>query len=240
MSHLTALRLRLDYPYSLAALIFGATLLTYNAGLPYTRSRLLFLFRLVAVLLVLWSFYYLNITSFWFLLHLMLLSGFYALPQGFSATYSLRNIPFLKIFLIAYTWAAVTVILPYLSADLPINHYAIWQLFFARFCFILGITIPFDIGDYREDVRQGLRTLPQFVGLRQSKWLSYICLLAFVLLELSYFQSINYLLADTLTAGIGVLLTYYASPRAKRLYYKKYFDGLMLVYWVLFCLFCLY
>lgn len=71
----------------------------------------------------------------------------------------LRNIPGLKLFLIAFSWAGITVLFPLIQNYMSIR-ITDWITFIQRFLFVLVITIPFDIRDINYDNNE-LKTLPQ-------------------------------------------------------------------------------
>ena len=81
--------------------------------------------------------------------------------------FGLRNTPYLKIFLIAASWSISTVLLTYFENNLLIDQRFYLEIF-ARFFFILGITIPFDIRDLKFDNRR-LNTIPIVFGFDDSK-----------------------------------------------------------------------
>jgi hypothetical protein len=138
-----------------------------------------------AGLLVLFLFYWsFHLAHFWLLAHLGLISMLYSLPvvPGRQGWLLLRNIPLLKVFLIAYVWACVTVWLPLLGAGWPITSAAGWQLFGQRFLFILPLTIIFDIRDVDKDQVTATLTLPRLVGMGRAKAIAWSILLAYQVL----------------------------------------------------------
>ena len=135
-----------------------------------------------AGLLVLFLFYWsFHLAHFWLLAHLGLISMLYSLPvvPGRNGWQLLRNIPLLKVFLIAYVWACVTVWLPLLGAGWPIGSGEGWQLFGQRFLFILPLTIIFDIRDVEKDQAMNTLTLPRLVGVGRAKAIAWMILLAY-------------------------------------------------------------
>ena len=91
-------------------------------------------------------------------------------------SFRLRDIPFLKIFLIAFVWSYMAVIIPkveWLGWDV-LGWKDIWY-FLLQFVFILVITLPFDINDYRIDQLTSVKTIPGWIGIPYSKLLT-ICL----------------------------------------------------------------
>ena len=97
----------------------------------------------------------------------------------------LREVPGVKIFLIAFVWALV-------SVGLLVEEYQIgwktdvWFLFVHRFCFVFAITIPFDIRDLKYDSLQ-LKTIPTVFGEKKARYTAYAALGIYELLVISQF-----------------------------------------------------
>jgi len=80
-----------------------------------------------------------------------LLTGFYVLPPSISSKMTLRSLPGFKIFVIAFTWAGITVLFPLSQYDMV--DATIFWLFFQRFLFLIaftwaGITVLFPLSQY--------------------------------------------------------------------------------------------
>lgn len=82
-------------------------------------------------------------------------------------TFSLRSIPFAKIFLIAIVWAGISTWVPLSELNYPIFEH--WDRFLFHCAFIVFITLPFDMVDIQVDEVTGVRTIPQLLGLRNMK-----------------------------------------------------------------------
>lgn len=82
----------------------------------------------------------------------------------------LRRIPVLKSFLVAWVWAAGTVLL---AAD-EVDGVA-WLLVSVFFCFYLAIAIAFDLRDVEVDPPR-LRTMPKLFGTRAAKAMALLFL----------------------------------------------------------------
>ncbi len=95
---------------------------------------------------------------------------------------ALREIPLLKVFLIAGVWATVTVGLPVLALHRP------WAgalgLLGQRFLLVLALAIVFDIRDYGRDRRAGTRTFPGVLGVPGARRLALALLAASMALGL--------------------------------------------------------
>ena len=115
-----------------------------------------------------------------YLIPFALLTFFYGFPLPFKKN-PLRNVPGIKLFVIGFSFAGVTVIFPLVQNDisLSINH---WLTFIQRFLFIILITIPFDIRDLHCDMKS-LNTLPQRFGVKKAKMIGVLYAIFFVVLE---------------------------------------------------------
>lgn len=97
----------------------------------------------------------------------------------------LREVPGVKIFLIALVWALV-------SVGLLVQEYQlawttdVWFLFFHRFCFVFAITIPFDIRDLKYDQLQ-LKTIPGIFGEETARFIALVVLALYELLIILQF-----------------------------------------------------
>ena len=100
----------------------------------------------------------------------------------------LRRVPFLKIFLIAFSWSFSTLAFTYIESNLIFNSGFYFSLL-SRTCFILSITIPFDIRDTKYDMYK-INTIPLFFGVNFSKNLSLIFLIFYVLIDLYLYYKI--------------------------------------------------
>ena len=83
---------------------------------------------------------------------------------------AIREVPLLKVFLIAGVWAAVTVGLPALALHRPLA--SALGLLVQRLCLVVALAIVFDIRDYSRDRLAGLRTFPTQFGVAGAKTVS--------------------------------------------------------------------
>ena len=93
----------------------------------------------------------------------------------------LRDLPFIKIFLIAIVWTWLTLFLPTQYKNITL----ITLLTFERILFFIAITIPFDIRDFTVDGSIGVKTLIHQLGVKKSKILSQV-LLTFGMIILAF------------------------------------------------------
>ena len=180
------------YNLNLLLLIFFGTFLSYNyqrimfhlnlkKKLPnswFVRNNKLIFLIVVAATMFLFCFFQLkNITKLMVIL-VSSVSLFYPI---------LRKIPLLKIFLISFSWSFSTVALIYFENNLDFNQ-SYYVSIISRTCFILAITIPFDIRDIEHD-RFKLNTIPLVFGVEVAKKIAltflalYLCIECYLYLQ---------------------------------------------------------
>ena len=94
---------------------------------------------------------------------------------------NLRSVSGLKIYVIALVWSGVTVFLPLMNNDFTINFDVVITAV-QRFLFVIVLMLPFEIRDMRYDSIK-LATIPQKIGVKKTKIMGAIFLLAFFLME---------------------------------------------------------
>jgi len=158
---------------------------------------------------------------------------FYSLPVfGNKRTvFRLREIPYLKIFLIAFVWASSTILLPIIQSDNTFNNTHVIVMLVERFFFVFAITIPFDIRDIEADKQAGLKTIPLLINENKSLTISYLSLFVFFIISFFHYQILNYWLI-ILPLSISTLTTFIFlnSRKIRNLPYYHYgiLDGTML------------
>ncbi|MDP1728171.1 MAG: UbiA family prenyltransferase [Bacteroidota bacterium] len=122
-----------------------------------------------------------------------LITVFYSMPvyKVKKNIFRLREIHFLKIFLIAFVWSTITVLLPVIQSENSFNTNHIVLILTERFLFIFAITIPFDIRDMEIDRQSGLKTIPLLIGETRAYRLSNILLGIFFVICLFHYITHN-------------------------------------------------
>lgn len=162
----------------------------------------------------------------------------------------LRDLPGLKVILVALVWGVVTVVWPYTSIswrdicitgmtevqDMYIQYKDQAVLFFLIIVtlYIYAITIPFDIRDYLIDGAK-VRSLPVVLGIRRARIVAMLVLIPVVGICTAGFFFLHYLKAEFLMIALVCLPTAIviglATPRRHEYYYSLLTDGLLLVLW---------
>lgn len=150
----------------------------------------------------------------------------YTLPF-FPNRKNARNWAGVKIYIVSFCWVGATVFLPLLNANIiPTSNIGILSI--QRFILIFVLVLIFEIIDLRHD-NPNLRTVPQQIGVRNTKILGYFLLILFCGLELfnvnSRFSSFG------LIAVIALFLTFANEQRSK--YYTSFWvESIPIVWWV--------
>lgn len=147
---------------------------------------------------------------------------------------SLRNIPSIKIVLIAFVWASVTVLIPILNADIQID-FKVILIYIQRFLIIIVLTLPFDIRDFQFDKRH-LQTIPQLIGVERTKKFGFILMTIAMLIE--FFVTPNQISKSTFILMFLTLITLLqrASINQSKHYSAFWVEAIPIFWWSLFFL----
>lgn len=144
----------------------------------------------------------------------------------FGKYFSIRSIPYIKVFIVALTWSVITILPQIIDQAINLSEFKWRWLLFERFFFILSITLMFDVRDVHHDSKK-LYTFPQILGLKYSKWLSVFFLgiasIGLFNLELTPKQLLGVLLIYFLT----LFMVYWSEPDKDEVYYTGWFDGVI-------------
>ena len=157
------------------------------------------------------------------------LTALYTVPF-FPNTKNLRNWSGVKIYIVAFCWAGITLVLPLLDAGAPISA-DVYLKFTQRFLLIIVLILIFEIIDLREDDPH-LKTIPQQIGVRNAKILN-LCLLV-PLYFLEFFKStvdVRQLYANLFVTVTATLFTLYATPDRHK-YYTLFWVEAIPIFWL--------
>lgn len=236
--------------YSLLSFAFFSTLLAYNfqrifkfesiANNNSIRNQWLLNHKSTLYLLSTIGFLGTGISLFflpykiWFLLLIpSFFSIFYVVPVN-RKKQSFRDLPYLKIYLIAFSWAFVAALIPTLL------HETSWKLivglFFEKSLFVIALTIPFDIRDLDYD-HPRKKTIPQVLGTQKSIYLACVALFASIgISSWLFFQgyySIPVLSALVFSYLIALIVILQTKSNRHEMFYTGIIDGLFFVQFLL-------
>lgn len=244
------------------ALLFSSTLALYNFSIllakpqkpensPFRRVRWIFshyrltiTLTIISILSIIPLIFFLSSSSIILLVGLALISVSYSLPffSFQDKRYSLRNIPGVKLFLIALIWSLSCVLLPILEMEsnnetaISLNDTMI--LIVKRFLFIAAITVPFDIRDLFQDKSNDLKTIPVILGERKALLVCQGLLAAYLILLFMFTDSLNSnYFALTLCTIITGWLIFKSKWEKNEYYYFFYLDGTMILQFLILLIF---
>lgn len=228
---------------SLAYFVFFSTILSYNfirvirldsinsmiGNWIRSNKRSLIMLNSLCLMSIIYLLFFFSTLEFLFLVPFFLLSLFYVIPLT-AKIKGLRQIPGLKLIIISFTWAAVTVYFPLFSSNL-LESDELRIVFMQRLLFIMAITIPFDIRDTHLDVPD-LKTLPQLIGAGSSKAFAVFLIVVFQWLD--YYRTAHLGISFAVTGIVSVfsiLLILGARERQKRFYSSFWVESIPILWY---------
>lgn len=230
-------KLEIDYKFIL--FVFFSTLVSYNAQRLFRINSLtrfdnkswvvnhkkialtLTGLGLIGALITLTQF--LTIGVLVWLMPLGIISLLYSLKK-------LRDIPYLKIFLISISWGVLCGVIPFALAG-NYNPQTLILNFIIITCYITAITIPFDIRDLDLD-EETKKTIPQIMGV--SKAIKTALIILGISLFLFAFQfNLSQSLIYLLSCLISSYLIYNSSKEKPDIYYTLLIDGHIILQFLL-------
>jgi energy-converting hydrogenase Eha subunit A len=163
-----------------------------------------------------------------------LITFFYATPflpkkLFIDNKYNLRTIAGLKVYVIAFVWTVATVILPIINNNYPLD-FDLVTTAFQRYLYIVVLILPFDIRDLQYDSLK-LATIPQKIGIRNTKLLGLLLLALFFLSE--FFKdtlSISQVIITVIITIITGLFIVFCNEDRNRSYSAFWVEGLPIVW----------
>ncbi|WP_461589375.1 UbiA prenyltransferase family protein [Winogradskyella sp.] len=147
---------------------------------------------------------------------------------------NLRQISGLKVYVIAFVWTFTTVILPLLANNIEIDTDVIVSSL-QRYILVIVLMLPFEIRDLNFDSLK-LGTIPQRIGIKNTKIIGVVLLLVFFLLE--FFK--DDLTTSALLSSLGIivltLLFLVFSHRNQSKYYSAFWVESIPIFWLVFLL----
>ena len=241
---ITELYFDLPYNENLDYFIFYATITGYNfikyAGVAkfYHRSltksmRLIQIFSFLSFCLLVYYGSNLSTTVLIYFIPFAVLTLVYVVPFLGGFQKNLRRVSYLKIFLVAFVWSGVTTVIPLIVGEYQYEVNII-LLFVQRMLFILVLILPFEIRDMEHDSKD-LKTIPQLMGIKNSKRLAYLLIAVFYVLSIENF-SINFLKESDLLISILLILIIYITKKNQSKYFASFWVESVPVYWILISL----
>jgi len=211
----------------------------------FSHYRLMVTFTIVSLLSLIPLFFLISIESRILMVFLSIISFFYSIPIFAigDQKFGLRNIPWLKQFLITLVWTMSTVLLPILEAQhfhlTSISMRDTTILIAKRFLFIAALTVPFDIRDLFDDRKSGLKTVPVVWGEKNAYLFCQVLLAGYVVL-LFLFRNNGFnpnFWALTITTVLTGWLIFKSKWKKDEYYYFFFMDGVLILQYLVLLLF---
>ena len=241
LSWITLKRFDILYDENVLYFIFYASITGYNFvkyfGLAKFHHRRLAswlkviqVFSFICFLLMCYYAYNLHSNTLYYIFALGVITFFYAIPflprkLFLDSKHNLRSIGGLKVYIIALVWAIVTVALPLVNNNHDINFDAIITII-QRYLFVIVLILPFDIRDLRYDNLK-LSTIPQSIGVKNTKFIGVSLLLVFLKDEFATNQIISLLIIVFVTA----LFVIFSSEERGKYYSVFWVEGIP-IFWL--------
>jgi hypothetical protein len=165
------------------------------------------------------------------------LTMLYTLPF-FPNRNNARNWAGVKIYIVSFCWVGATVFLPLLNASVVLTA-NIGILSIQRFILIFVLILIFEIIDLRLD-NPNLRTVPQQIGVKQTKILGYFLLILFCGLELincNINNNIQFLplklIFEIAIAIVIALFLAFANEQRSKYYTSFWVESIPIVWWLM-------
>jgi hypothetical protein len=159
----------------------------------------------------------------------LVLTLLYAVPF-FPNRNNARNWAGVKIYIVALCWVGVTIVLPVLNAEMAFTVDFYLQCL-QRFILIFVLILIFEIIDLSKDDPH-LQTVPQQIGVKNTKTLGFALLMVYWLLEIlnSNFQSAVYQLPVIFAAAIALA---FANEERTKYYTSFWVESIPVLWWLL-------
>jgi len=246
LTWITLLEFDLSYHKKVLYFVFYATITGYNFvkyfGIAKFHHRSLTnwlkavqIVSFFCFLLMCYYAYQLRVQTLLFISGLGIITFLYAIPflpkrWFLDNQHNLRSVGGLKIYLIALIWSGVTVFLPLIE-----NNYLLDETVFItaiqRFILIIVLMLPFEIRDLRYDSLK-LATIPQKIGVKQTKTIGVLLLTVFFFLEFfkDEVESVSVIILFFITVLTGLFLWF--SKTEQRKYYSAFWVEGLPVFWL--------
>ncbi|TYP73446.1 hypothetical protein BD809_10533 [Aquimarina intermedia] len=237
---LTQFKFGLQFRSELLIFMFSGSIVGYNI-VKYTSVSNLYhrrltksmkaiqWFTVLSALFFLGSILYFEIGTLLYMIPVVILTALYALPI-FPRGKSLRNVARIKIYIIGLVWAIATVVVPSAVAEADFT-LALWVETLQRFLFIVVVMLPFEIRDLQYD-DTSLQTIPQLIGITNTKIFGSALMIIFLLLTLLKSQIELHEIYSTLLITILILLFLWNAKKRQSEYYCSFWVESVPLFWL--------
>lgn len=143
---------------------------------------------------------------------------------------NLRQISGLKIYVIGFVWSLATVILPLINNKIALDFNVI-VVALQRLLIVIALMLPFEIRDLNYDSLK-LGTIPQKIGIKNTKIIGILLLLIFLVLEFVKDNVSSGVILATLLFSLIALLSLIFSNKNQSKYYSAFWVESLPLVWL--------
>ena len=149
---------------------------------------------------------------------------------------TLRELKYLKIFLVSFSWSCLSVVSP-----IVINNFYDYEIYFIiillirNFIMVLILIIPFEIRDLYYD-KKTLGTITQTIGIKKSKIVSYFLILINLYIVLKNAITIDSTISWLIGFVLITTLTILSTPKRKKYFYSLLVESIPIVMAIVYIL----
>ena len=226
----------LSWQYPLFIFVFCATVVTYNfiryfplSEANATLIRPIFIFSFLTVIGLCISATKLTFNSLILASFLGLLSFSYVLPNNRFFT-GLRQLPYLKSFVVVGCWASVVVLIPLINHRCQFSNITV-VLWIQMALWTFATMIPFEIRDICDDSNR-MKTIPQIFGIKGAKMIGTLSLVSVNILSYFLAHQIEDITPTVLTTAIAIVLLLKSNEEQSPYFASFWVESLPLI-WLL-------
>jgi len=221
--------------------IVGYNFVKYDALARTTKApissqiKVFAVFSFISFLAAAYFFLQLQMITKGIALAFLILTMLYTLPF-FPNKSNARNWAGVKIYIVTLCWVGVTVFLPIINSATPIFTIDVFLIALQRFILVFVLILIFEIIDLKRDDPH-LLTVPQQIGIKQTKIIGSVLLLVFLILEFMDTDLRHQaLLIKSGIAFTTFLFLLFANENRSKYYTSFWAESIPIVWWILLLL----
>jgi hypothetical protein len=252
LTWITLIEFDFEYNEALLYFVFFATITGYNfvkyfgVAKFHHRSlakwlKVIQVFSLICFVLMTYYAIKLGVRTLIIIAVFGLVTFLYAIPMLpkrilLDQQQNLREIGGFKIYVIAFVWAGVTVVLPVLHLEYEISTDIIITVI-QRFLLVLVLMLPFEIRDLKYDSLK-LATVPQKIGVKKTKAIGALVLIVFFNFE--FFKNelqLSFVITTLILIFILLMFLLFSNKNQSKYYSAFWVESLPVLWLILLLLF---
>jgi hypothetical protein len=240
--HITFHVFHIQYDEPMALFVFFGTIVGYNfvkydALVRVKRNpigmqlKVIAVFSFISVILVGYYFFHLKRITQIVSVGIFVITALYTLPF-FPNRKNARNWAGVKIYIVAMCWVGATLVLPLINAGLP-STLDFFIKCLQRFILVFVLILVFEIIDLANDDPH-LQTVPQTIGVKWTKYLGFLLLIPFWVLEV-FIATFNYhdAIINLIMVLVLMLFIAFANPNRSKYYTSFWVESVPILWWLM-------